>query len=187
MDVKEVTKEVTEEIKKDEELLLRAFQLEKFVKKYKKLIISAIVLIFAAIVGNSLYKMYKLNELAKRNNALDRLLENPNDKEALEIVKKDKNLYSLYMLYKGEYSKITSKELKDFRDYKLSLSDMKKLKEYVDNPNSYIFKDFARLVLMRYYLQNHNRKLAKVYKDEITPNSKLKEFSDFLYHYGVSK
>ncbi|NPA12105.1 MAG: tetratricopeptide repeat protein [Epsilonproteobacteria bacterium] len=187
MDIKEVKEEVKEEIKKDEELLVKVFQLEKFIKKYKKPLIAAGVIVVALFIGSSVYTYYKTSKLIKENDALSRLLQNPNDKEALEIVKQNKELYSLYMLKRGEYDKITSKALEEFKAYKLAMQkgDIQSLEAYLNNPNYHILKDAVRLALIRAYLKDNKRDRAKMLADEIDPQSKFKELAKYLIHYGI--
>ena len=182
-------KEVKEEIKKEEELLVKVFKLEKFIRKYKKPLIGIAVVIVAVFIGNSVYNYYKTSKLIKENNALNRLLENPNDKEALNIVKENKKLYDLYLMQKGDYQNITTKALEEFKAYKLAMQkgDAKSLEEYLNNPNYHILKDAVRVALIRIYLSENKRDKAVLLSNEISPDSKFKELATYLLHYGIAK
>ncbi|WP_457561056.1 tetratricopeptide repeat protein [Caminibacter sp.] len=182
-------KEVKDEIKKDEELLVKVFKLEKFIKKYKKPIIAVIVLTVVILIGYQAYFMYKDYELKKANLALERALQNPNDKEALKILKSDKKLYDLYLLKKGEYSNITTKALEEIKAYELAMQkgDIYSLEAYLNNPNYHILKNSVRVALIRLYLQKGERQKAELLASQIPPSSKYKEIAIYLLHYGIVK
>jgi len=181
--------EIKEELKQDEELLVKVFKLEKFVKKYKKPLIAAVVLLAVFFIGYKTYNYIQLQKIIKANNALDRLLANPNDKKALNIVKEDKNLYQIYLLTKGEYNKIYSQKLKAIKAYELAMKkgDKKSLENYLLNPEYKILKNPVRFALMRIYLKENNHKKAEILFNEIDPNSKFKELGAYLLHYGIVK
>jgi len=181
--------EIKEELKQDEELLVKVFKLEKFIKKYKKPLIAGAVLLALILIGYKSYNYFELQKVIKANNALDRLLANPNDKEALRIVKEDKKLYQLYLLTQGKYNQIHSKKLEAIKAYELAMQkgDKKSLENYLLNPNYKILKNSVRIALMKIYLKENDRKRAKALFDEIEPNSKFKELGAYLLHYGITK
>jgi len=181
--------EIKEELKKDEELLIKVFRLEKFVKKYKKPLIAGAVLLALLFIGYKTYNYIELQKVIKANNALDTLLSNPNDKEALKIVKEDKKLYQLYLLTQGKYNQIYSPNLKAIKAYELAMKrgDKKSLEDYLLNPEYKILKNPVRFALMRIYLKENNRKRAEILFNEIDPNSKFKELGAYLLHYGIVK
>ena len=189
MGIKDEIKKDTQELKQDEDLLVKVFKLEKFLKKYKYYIISAIAIIIIAFIGYNIKNYFNTQKLIKTNNALDELLKNPNGKKALQILKENKNLYQLYLLSQGKYKKITSKELEAIKAYELAMQKGTKeaLENYLLNPNYKILKDPVRLALMRIYLQENNRKQAKILFNEIDPNSKFKQLGIYLLHYGIVK
>jgi len=180
---------IKEELKQDEELLVKVFQLEKFIKKYKKPLIAVLIIAAAILIGYSGYKYYINQKIINQNNALSKLLENPNDKEALSIVKENKKLYDLYLLQKGEYEKIKSKALEEIKAYKLAMQkgDIKSLEAYLNNPNYHLLKNAVRVALIRLYLENNQRQKALNLAKEISVDSKFKELATFLIHYGIVK
>ena len=189
MGIKDELKRDTEELKQDEELMVKVFKLEKFVKKYKKIIILTGILLAAYLVGYNIYSYIQKQNLIKANNAFETLLQNPNDKKALEIVKKDKKLYNLYLFNKGEYSKVNAKDLEALKAYQIAMQKGTKeaLESYILNPSYKILKDSVRFSLMRIYLKENNRKKAKEAFDNINPNSKFKTLGTYLLHYGIVK
>ena len=178
---------IKEELKQDEELLIKVFKLEKFIKKYKKPIIAGVVLLVLFVIGYNVYNYFQTQKIINANNALDRALNN--DKKALSELKKDKKLYNLYLLNKGKFSEITIKELKAIKAYELAMKKGTKeaLESYLLNPEYKILKNPVRFALMRIYLKENNRQKAKMLYDEIDNNSKFKQLGLYLLHYGIVK
>jgi len=180
--------EVKQELKQDEELLVKVFKLEKFFNKYKKIIISSAVVLAVLLIGYKVYNYLQFQTMIKENEAFNRLLQNPNDKKALEIVKENKNLYSLYLLQKGDYKDIDSKLLSEIKAYELAMRSGKKaLEDYLLNPNYKILKNAVRFALIRIYLSEGNRKKALNLYNEINENSQYKKLALYLIHYGIVK
>jgi hypothetical protein len=182
--------EIKEQLKQDEQLLVQVFKLEKFIKKYRKHLIVAAVILIVYMIGKTTYDYIKTQELIKTNNAFDELLINPNDKKALEMVKENKKLYELYLLKEGKnLDKITTPELKEFAAYKMAMQkgDIASLESYLLNPQYKILKDAARVALIRAYLKKGNRKKALEVSREIDPNSKFADIAKYLLHYGIVK
>ncbi|EDM23937.1 tetratricopeptide repeat protein [Caminibacter mediatlanticus] len=182
-------KEVKEEFKKEEELLVKVFKLEKFIKKYKKPLIAFLIVLVVGLIGYNGYNYYKLQEKIKANNLLEEVISNPNNKEALNELKKYKDLYNLYLLQKGNFNKINSTLLEDIKAYEIAIKkgDIKSLEEYLNNPNYTILKNGVRVALIRLYLEKGNRDKALVYANEIPQTSQFKQFAIFLIHYGIVK
>ena len=184
--------EIKEELKKDEELLVKVFKLEKFVKKYKIHLIVVAILIIGYVVASTIYDYIKTQNLIKTNNAFEKLLNNPNDKQALNELKENKKLFDLYLLKSNninELKNITTPELKSIANYKIAMlkEDKASLENYLLNPEYKILKDAIRLALIRIYLKENNRKKAKEVFAQITPNTEYEKLAKFLLHYGITK
>jgi predicted negative regulator of RcsB-dependent stress response len=180
---------IKEELKQDEELLVKVFQLEKFLKKYKKPLIAVLSIAAAVLIGLSVYNYYKTQQAIKANNALSELMQNPDNKEALEIVKKDQRLYDLYLLQKGEAEKIKSKSLEEIKAYEEAMKKgtIEALEGYLNNPNYKILKNPVRVALIRLYLEKGDRQKALNLANQINVTSKYKEIATYLIHYGIVK
>ena len=187
-------KQVKEEIKEEESLLLKVFQLEKFVKKYKKPLIAGLVILVIAIIGIQINNYMKTQNLIKTNEAYNKLLQNPNDKKALSILKDNKALFRLYLLKtsnndikklqvvaqgNGIIANIAKYQIavlkgniQDIENYTLSLDD--------------VYKDLALLNLERLYLQKNNHKKAKEIANQIK-DPDIAQFAMGLLHYGIIK
>jgi hypothetical protein len=180
---------IKDELKKDEELLVKVFQLEKFLKKYKKPLLIATGAVVVLALAFSIYNYYQTRVLINSNNALTSVLENPNNKKALEEIKSNEKLYNLYLLKKGEYSKINLPELEEIKAYKLAMQkgDIASLTSYLNNPKYKILKNSVRVALIKKYLENNQRNKALMIANQIPVTSKYKEIATYLIHYGIVK
>ena len=184
--------EVKEKLKQEEELLIKVFQLEKFIKKYKKQLIAGLIIAAALLIGKAVYGYVQTQKLIKTNDAFDTLMQNPSDKKALEILKSNEKLYQVYLLNSNNIEnlkKITAPELKAIAAYKTAMlkGDRQSLENYLLNPDYKILKDPVRVALMRVYLKEGNRKKAKELFEQIDPNSEFAPIAQFLLHYGIAK
>lgn len=184
--------EIKEKLKQEEELLVKVFKLEKFIKKYKKQIIAGVIIAAALLIGNAIYGYIQQQKLISSNNAFDVLMKNPNDKEALEKVKANEKLYQVYLLQSNKIEnlkKITAPELKAIAAYKIAMlkGDKQSLENYLLNPDYKILKDPVRVALIKIYLKEGNRKKAEELYAQISPNSQFAPIAKFLLHYGVAK
>jgi translation elongation factor EF-G len=184
--------EIKEKLKQEEELLVKVFKLEKFIKKYKKQLIAASVIAAMILIGNAIYSYIQTQKLITSNNAFDTLMQNPDDKKALQIVRKNENLYQLYLLQSNkieDLQKITAPELKAIAAYKIAMlkGDKISLENYLLNPDYKILKDPIRVALIKIYLKEGNRKKAQELYAQLSPNSEFAAIAKFLLHYGVAK
>jgi hypothetical protein len=184
--------EIKEKLKQEEELLIKVFKLEKFIKKYKKQLIIASAAIAVLLIGSAVYSYVQTQKLIASNNALDVLMSNPNDKKALETLKSNPKLYQVYMLQSSDtktLNKITAPELKAIAAYKTAMlkGDKQSLEGYLLNPEYKILKDPVRLALIKIYLKDGDRKKAEELSGQITPGSKFEMLAKFLLHYGIVK
>ena len=184
--------EIKEKLKQEEELLVKVFKLEKFIKKYKKQIVVGVTIAALILVGNAVYGYIQTQKLISSNNAFDALMKNPADKTALEKVKSNENLYQVYLLQSNkieDLQKITAPELKAVAAYKIAMlkGDKQALENYLLNPDYKILKDPVRAALIKIYLKEGNRKKAKELFAQINPNTEFFTISKFLLHYGITK
>jgi hypothetical protein len=179
---------------KEESFLLRLFQLEKLVKKYKYQLIALVAILIIGVVGVQINDYIKTQKLIKTNNAYNKLLENPNDKEALKILKENPKLYKLYLLQTSNNSIEKLKEVAkgsgvvaNIAKYQLAMlkGDKKDINLYTLSLGA-IYKDLALLNLERLYLKDNNYKKAKETADKIADNQ-IKEIANGLLHYGIVK
>ncbi len=188
MDLKEGLKEVKQELSSDEKLLEQAFHLERFVKKYKKPLITLAAVVIVALVGYNANNYIQNSKLAKANSALLSLEKNPTDKEAL-LQLKDNNpkLYALYSYSTAVNSAAEnslqnvpkeSKFLKDVINYHLSV--LKK------EPKDSIYYKNSVLIEQAYLLiQKGKKEDAKKLLTKVPKNSQVAAVARLLEHYTI--
>jgi hypothetical protein len=186
-------KEIIKEIKEEESLLLKIFQLEKIVNKYKYQIIGFFGLLIVVFIGYQIKSYINEQNLIKTNKAYDALLVNPNNKEALKELKNNPKLFNLYLLHNSksveELQKVANGSgiVANIAKYEIAAmkGDKKSLENYSMSINA-VYKDLALLNVERLYLQENNHKKAKKIANQIK-DDKIKEIADTLLHYGIVK
>jgi len=190
MDLKSGLNEVKQELSSDEKLLEQAFHLEKFFKKYKKLIIAAVVLILVGIVAYNVNSYLIQSRLEKANSAFLALEKNPKDSVALTTLK-DNNL-KLYALYSysvdansGDKEKLASiksddKFLQDVIAYHKSVLENKP-------KDSIYYKDLALVDKAYILIKGGKIKEAKDILIQISDDSALAPVARLLEHYTITK
>jgi hypothetical protein len=186
-------KEIIKEIKEEESLLLKVFQLEKVVNKYKYQIIGFFALLIVIFIGYQINLYINEQNLIKTNKAYNELLANPNDKQALKELQNNQKLFNLYLLHNSKSVKELQKVangsgiVANIAKYEIAAmkGDKKSLENYSMSINA-VYKDLALLNVERLYLQENNHKKAKKIANQIK-DDKIKEIADTLLHYGIVK
>ncbi len=197
MGTKENIEYIKEELSSEEKFLESVIKAEKFFKKYKKplLAIGAVLVLF--IVGYSGYELKKEHDQKVANEALAKLLANPEDHKALETLRqKSPKLFTLYS-YKVAVEKKDKKALEalasssdpivsDLARYHLAL--LKKsdhdLGIYAGDKEA-ILRDLA--LLDEAYLLYGKKQSTKAHEElsKIDTKSPAAPFALLLGHYGV--
>ncbi len=193
MGFKEIETGIKEELKEEEQFLLKLFQLEKIINKYKYQLIGLLVVVFGLFVGFQIKNYLHTQMLIKTNTAYEELLKNPKNTKELEILKQNKPLYALFMLQKAqsakELSSISSSNLiiESIAKYQIAVlkGDKKSLQNYVFTFRP-IYKNLALLNLERIYLKDKNHKKAEQIAKKID-DLELSPIAEGLLHYGIVK
>ena len=99
MAIKEDLTQIKQEIGAQEQFLESMIKGERFFRKYKKFMIIAIIVAVIAIIGFYSNKIINDNRIEDANLAYSKLILNPNDANALSILKeKESKLYALFTL-----------------------------------------------------------------------------------------
>jgi len=193
LSVKDDIEIVRQELTTEEQFLTSFIKTEKFVKKYKLLLIGFVVAILAGTAVYEGFLFYTQKRVEAANEALVKLFKNPSDKEALEQLKaKSQKLYDAYLYLDAvqrddkealKKSSASTSLLGDLASYQLaSISgDEAALKSYAQNKES-VMKDFANYVLAYKSVEKSDIKTAKEYLAKIPASSNIKEQANYLEH-----
>ncbi len=197
MSIKEDLKAVKEELNTEEQFLEGLIRAERFYKKYKKPIISLIVLAVIIFVGYSTRTYIQESNLKASNLAYLKLLSNPNDTKALKTLKeKNINLYYAYRLQIGsknndkkilEDVKSNAKDryLSDLANYQISSLSGKdsSLENYINNSKAGLLKNFALLQDAYLLLKEKKNQQAKLKLSLIEVDSPIKDIAKNLEYF----
>jgi len=197
LSLKENLDMVKDELNSEEKFFEKAVMTEKFVKKYKKPLIGAVVAIVLVVVANIAYDVSENNRIESANATLAVLQKNPNDTVALAKLESlspalhDVWLYSQAIAQQNaaELEKLkTSKALiiHDTSDYEAAelKEELAALDRYSEKQNA-IYKDLsvvmsAVILMQEGKITDAHEKLAMI--GETSP---LAQLAGALMHYGV--
>jgi hypothetical protein len=186
-------KKIVEEIKEEESFLLKLFQLEKTVNKYKYQIIAFFALLIVIAIGYGIKSYINEQNLIKTNEAYNKLLVNPNDKNALTELKNNPKLFNLYLLHSAKSANELQTVAKgdgivaNIAKYELAAlkGDKKALENYSMTLNA-VYKNLALLNVERLYLKDNNHKKAQEIANQIK-DTQIQKIANSLLHYGIVK
>ena len=197
MSIKEDLKAVKEELNTEEQFLEGLIRAERFYKKYKKPIIALVSIAVIIFVGFSIKTYMDEANLKAANEAYLKLIKNPNDTQAADILKsKNINLYYAYKLQVASKNsdknilksvKINAKDkyIADLADYQLASLSKKsdELNRYIDDSKAGLVKNFALLEDAYLLLKENKKDQAKIKLSSIEVDSPLKDVAKNLEHY----
>ena len=188
---------VKEELTSEEKFFEKAVVTEKFVKKYKKLMIGSVVAVTLFVAGNIAYNINKERTLEAANEALLKLESNPQDKaslaslQTLSPVLYDVWNYSQAVVAKNikELEKLESSKallIDDLATYEAAqnLHDINKLESYSEKQGA-IYRDLAQVQAAIILMQEKKLDEAHSKLSMISASSPLAQISRALMHYGV--
>jgi len=189
MSVKENVDYIKEELSTQESFIENFFKLEKFYKKYKKAIFAFVGIVVVAILVNSILNYMSEQTKQEANMAFNKIIEDPNDLEALNKLKeKNKKLYNVALYIKGDYNNIDIKYLDVLAQYANAVNNNKieDISKTIQNQN-FIQKDFA--ILNRAILETKNKKYEEAKKSlkMIEVTSPVYNLAKVLEHHLVTK
>ncbi len=199
MSLQENLNMVKEELSSEEKFFEKAVVTEKFIKKYKKLLIGSAVAVAVLVVGNIAYEWNQQRTITAANEALMQLRANPLDKAAgSELQTLSPALYDLWS-YNNALEHNDTKRLQklsgsqtiligDLASYEAAqrTQDKAKLQSYGQKQGS-IYRDLAEVEVALIDMKSGavdkaHTKLATVAQEQ---NSPLANIAKGLLHYGV--
>ena len=194
MSLKDNIDMVKDELNSEEKFFEKAVMTEKFIKKYKNVMISAVVGVVIIVGANIAYSASVENRITSANLALSTLFSNANDANAISDLKSlSPNLHDVWAFSQA----ITNKDfeslnklkdskapiVKDLIRYELA-KDEKELEKYSLKQDA-IFRDLALVQASVILLEKNRVKDAHDMLLKISKNSSLYKVSTALLHYGV--
>ncbi|MDX1295757.1 MAG: hypothetical protein R3302_05800 [Sulfurimonadaceae bacterium] len=197
MSLKENIEMVKEELNSEEKFFENAVKAERFVKKYRNAIIGGISAVVVLVVANTLYEADKASSLEASNAAYMTLLENSDDAEAQEALKKhNPELYDMWSLSTAvaakdvpALEKLTASKaigVADLATYELAAlnKDQKALDAYTMRQHA-IYKELAAVESAMLLLHSGDAEAARAKLGMVSKESPLFQVSQLLMHYGV--
>jgi len=188
---------VKEELNSEEKFFEKAVITEKFVKKYKNLMIGAVVAIVVVVGANIAYDLNKQSQITAANEALLTLSKDAQNSEALLTLKSiSPDLYDVWIYSTAVAKKdlVTIKELKsssavmvsDLASYELAqdAKDVASLESYASKQNA-VYKDLALVQSAIIHMNNSEIQKAHDKLKQVAPQSSLNKIAAALLHYGV--
>ena len=193
MSMKENVKLVKDELNNEEKFIESFVKVERVYKKYKALIFALCAVIIIAVVGFSVNSYITNKNKIQSNIAFDTLLQNPNDKDALETLKStNKKLYDviIYLQAKKENKdiEINVPFLKELANYQKALKN-KSIDELntLSMQNDFLLKEFAIFNKALILTEQAKYKEARVALNLIPNTSKVFELASLLKHHLLTK
>jgi len=180
---------VKKEISTEESFMESFFKIEKIYKKYKLVIIAIITIIVVGTIGYYISNYIQLQNKIAANESFNKLLENPNDKEALDALKeKNKKLYDIVLFMQDSSAATEVGFLKELSIYSQAIKeqDVAKLTSVTQEQN-FLLKDFALFNKALILVQKQQYKEAKEAIKQIPDNSNLNVLVKMLEHYLLTK
>ena len=197
MSLKQNIDMVKEELNSEEQFFEKAVITEKFVKKYKKPLIGAVVAVVLIAGANFAYEINKQNTITAANVELASLQKNPKDIQAATSLQAlSPELFAVWSYSQAVVNKDT-KTLKKLSSSKtLIINDLAKYEaatqtKDLNGLNSYamdkdaIFKDLAVIQSAVILLNENKVDEAHAKLSQISINSQLSQVASALMHYGV--
>nr|WP_321265833.1 hypothetical protein [uncultured Sulfurimonas sp.] len=197
MSIKNDIDMVKEELNSEEKFFEKAVMTEKFVKKYKNLMIGAVVAIIVVVGANIAYDINKKNQIEAANAALATLSKDATNAEALSKLKSiSGELYDVW-LYSNAVAKkdmVTIKELRnssavmvgDLAKYEVAQNskDAAELDKYASQQNA-VYRDLALVQSAIILMSNNEIEKAHDKLAKISTESSLNKIANALLHYGA--
>ncbi len=193
MSLKDNVDYVRKEITSEEKFLESTVKAERFFKKYKTLVITAVVLVVVGLIAVGTTNYLKEENKKVVNIAFNKILKNVNDKDALEVLKgKSSKLYQMALYLKAKQDKknisVDLKFLKELATYKNAINkkDLNALNN-VSMQNDFLLKEFAIFNKALIQAQNGDYKESRTTLKLIPNTSSVNDLVKILKHYLLTK
>jgi hypothetical protein len=181
--IKEDLTQIKQEIGAQEQFLESMIKGERFFRKYKKFMIIAIIVAVIAIIGFYSNKIINDNRIEDANLAYSKLILNPNDANALNILKeKEPNLYALFSLQQ-KLDKNETNGISELANLKVNPIVKDIILSQNGNANNQILSEYSTLLKGFELLKQNKIKEANDEFNKISLDSQLQTLVKNLKHY----
>jgi hypothetical protein len=181
--IKEDLTQIKQEIGAQEQFLESMIKGERFFRKYKKFMIIAIIVAVIAIIGFYSNKIINDNRIEDANLAYSKLILNPNDANALSILKeKEPNLYALFSLQQ-KLDKNETNGISELANLKVNPIVKDIILSQNGNANNQILSEYSTLLKGFELLKQNKIKEANDEFNKISLDSQLQTLVKNLKHY----
>lgn len=197
MSLKENMQALKHELNSEEKFFESAVRTERFIKRYQKPLMASVVSLLLVVAGTIGYQAYTEAKMESSNVALNALLTNPADKEALKTLEHENGpLYELYQLSKAikegnvktlkSLQQSQSLEVADMATYEVAVleNDHNALEHYTKKQGA-IYQDMALIEIAVMSIQKGESKSAQDKLALIKEDSVLYPTAQMLSHFGV--
>ena len=197
MSLKENIEMVKDELNSEEKFFEKAVVTERFVKKYKKPLIGAVVAIVLIVVANLAYEASEQNRIESANETLAELQKNPKDELALARLESLSPALHDVWLYSQAIAQESAADLEKLKNSKALVvndtaqyeaaeykEDLAALESYSQKQNV-IYKDLAMIMSAILLMEDGKVDEAHDKLSMISANSPMAQVANALMHYGV--
>jgi hypothetical protein len=193
MSIKENVDYVKDELSSQEKFLENFVKGERFYKKYRTLIFAFIAIVVLGTIGIIIKKNIDESNKLEANLAFNKVLENSNDAQALEVLKnKNPELYEVALFLQAKKDnkpvEVNVPLLKELSKYQIALEN--KNIEDLNNlsmQNDFLLKEFAIFNKALLLSDEGKYEEAKTALKLIPQTSKAFELANLLNHYLLTK
>ena len=197
MSLKNDIEMVKDELNSEEKFFEKAVMTERFVKKYKKALIGAVVAVVVVVGANIAYEINNQNRIDSANEALAQLQVNPKNEVALARMDSlSPQMHDLWLYFRAITSQNVDmlKKLQTSKtdivddlakyEYAQATNNLKKLEAYSTTQNA-IYKDLAIVQSAVILMKEGKIEESHEMLSSITADSPLAKVANVLLHYGV--
>ena len=192
MSLKENVNFVKEELSSEEKFLESFVKIERFFKKYKLLIISAVAVAIVVIIALSVTSYLREQNKIEANIVFQEVIKNPTNVKALESLKElNMGLYEIALFNQKSTQKdlsINTPFFKELLEYEKAIKaqDAKKLND-ISMENNFLLKEFAIFNKALILANEGKYQEAKDTLKLIPETSQVKDLVSLLNHYLITQ
>ncbi len=191
MSLKENINYIKEEVSNEDKIFESFFKLEKFYKKYKFIIIASIISILSYVITVNVLSYLKEQSDIKANIAYNKVLLNNKDDKSLQILKEENKVLFDIATYKNSNDNTLQNDvlyLKQIALFNKAIKekDIKTIDSLIIDSN-FLLRDYAIFNKALLLIDDKNYIKAKKTLEQIANTSEIKQASDLLKHFLLTK